>query len=187
MAQGIRPGIGTDSVICGSGDLFSQMRLALQHQRAMDSLPVHAEGRAPLEIELSVRDALGWATTNGAAIMGLDSKIGSLTPGKKADVIAVRPRWDLVRSSHPQASVVLQTQAADVDTVLVNGEFRKRGGALVGHDLAALRAKANAALDNIERAAASLHHFSTRELADFVGQAERGASVNYAQAYQTTT
>ncbi|MFB8003082.1 amidohydrolase family protein [Nocardia sp. NPDC056000] len=184
LRHGIAPGIGTDSIICGSGDLFGQMRLALQHQRAMDSLPVHAEGRSPLSIELSVRDALTWATTNGARIMGLSSSIGSLTVGKKADVIVVRPRWNLVRPSYPAASVVLQSSAADVDTVLVNGEIRKRDGVLVGHDLAALPAKADAALNNIEKAAADLHVFGPAELAEFIGQVERGASVNYAQAYR---
>ncbi|WP_430336114.1 amidohydrolase family protein [Rhodococcus sp. ACT016] len=184
MRHGIAPGVGTDSIICGSGDLFGQMRLALQHQRALDCLPIHAEGRPPLQIDLTVRDALTWATTNGAKIMGLESKIGSLTPGKKADVIVVKPRWNVVRSSFPAATVVLQSAAADVDTVMVNGEIRKENGQLVGHDLVALRAKANAALDNIEKAAAELHVFTPAELAEFVGQAERGASVNYAQAYK---
>ncbi|MER7212029.1 amidohydrolase family protein [Streptosporangium sp. NPDC000239] len=187
MRHGIAPGVGTDSVICGSGDLFGQMRLALQHQRAMDALPVHAEGRSPLQVDLKIRDALTWATTNGARIMGLESKIGSLTPGKLADVIVVKPRWNVVRSSHPTATVVLQSAAADVDTVLVNGEVRKRDGKLVGHDLAALRARANAALDDIERAVAGRHRFGPEELAEFVGQAERGAGVNYAQAYEHLT
>ncbi len=77
----------------------------------------------------------------------------------------------------------LRPAGGHVDTVLVNGEIRKENGHLVGHDLAALRAKANAALDNIERAAADLHVFGPDELATFVGQAERGASVNYAMAY----
>ncbi|MEU1725549.1 amidohydrolase family protein [Nonomuraea sp. NPDC005692] len=185
MRHGIAPGVGTDIVAVAAGDLFGQMRLALQHQRAMDALPVHAEGRTPIEVDLKIRDALTWATTNGAKIMGLSSKIGSLTPGKLADVIVVKPRWNLVRSSHPTATVVLQSTAADVETVLVNGEFRKRDGQLVGHDLAALRTKANRALDNIERAVATQRTFATSELADFVGQVERGASVNYAHAYMT--
>ncbi|MFF0572959.1 amidohydrolase family protein [Streptosporangium saharense] len=122
--------------------VFGQMRLALQHQRAMDCLPIHAEGRSPLRIDLTVRDAFTWATANGARIMGLESKIGSLTPGKLADVIVVKPRWDLVRSSFPTATVVLQSAAADLPV------------------------------------------FDAEGLAEFVGQAERGAGVNYAQAYQ---
>ncbi|WP_306320180.1 MULTISPECIES: amidohydrolase family protein [unclassified Streptomyces] len=184
MRNGIAPGIGTDSVICGSGDLFGQLRLALQHQRAMDCLPVHAEGRAPLELDLTVRSALTWATANGARIMGLESAIGSLTPGKLADVIVVKPRWNVVRSSAPAATVVLQSGAADVETVLVNGQVRKRDGQLVGHDLTALRSRANAALDAIERAVAALPEHGPQALAAFVGQAERAATVHYADAYR---
>ncbi|MFD0337136.1 amidohydrolase family protein [Streptomyces sp. NPDC127117] len=183
LDRGLAPGIGTDSVICGSGDLFSQMRIALQHQRCMDSAPAHASGTVPLSIGLGVRDALMWATRNGAEIVGLGNRIGSLTPGKQADLIVVRPRMDLVRSSHPAATVVLQSTAADVDTVLVDGVVRKRGGKLAGHDLDALRARAEAALDRIERAAATLPTYSREDLHGWLTRAERRATVHYAQAY----
>ncbi|WP_280450748.1 amidohydrolase family protein, partial [Nocardia cyriacigeorgica] len=153
MRHGIAPGVGTDSIICGSGDLFGQMRLALQHQRAMDCLPIHAEGRSPLAIDLRVRDALTWATTNGAAIMGLGSKIGSLTPGKKADVIIVRPRWNVVRSSFPAATVVLQSAAAAVETLEVKRVIRKENRHQVGPHHPSQRANAKSALDKKERAA----------------------------------
>ncbi|MFC6936065.1 amidohydrolase family protein [Actinomadura yumaensis] len=159
---GIAPGVSTDIVCVGSGDLFSQMRLGLQTQRMLDNDRVHATGTMPWTIGLSTRDALAWGTVNGADVLGLGDRIGSLTPGKKADVIVVRPRLGLVPSSHPVGSVVLQSTAADVDTVLVDGVVRKRDGRLVGVDLAAVRDRAHASLARIQEATAALPGTSRR-------------------------
>ncbi|MFC9787121.1 amidohydrolase family protein [Rhodococcus sp. NPDC127528] len=181
--HGLAPAVSTDIVCVGSGDLFSQMRLGLQFQRCLDHQRVHATGAMPASVDLGVRDALTWATRNGADAIGMGSAIGSITPGKKADVIVVAPRMDLVRSSYPLGSVVLQSTAADVRTVLVNGEIRKRDGLLVGPDLAAVRGRANAALDRIEKAAAGLPRHSSAEIFGWFSQAERDASVHFAGAY----
>ncbi|MEE1736900.1 amidohydrolase family protein [Streptomyces sp. BE147] len=183
LAHGLAPGISTDIVCVGSGDLFSQMRLGLQFQRCLDHDPVHRSGRMPATVGLSVRDALTWATRNSAAAIGLGDQVGSLTPGKRGDVIVVRPRMDLVRSSYPAGSVVLQSAAADVDTVLVDGVARKRHGKLVGQDLAAVRRRAESALDHLQTAAASLPGLSTQDIYGWFTQAERLASVNFSQAY----
>ncbi|MEV0701242.1 hypothetical protein AB0I53_25495 [Saccharopolyspora sp. NPDC050389] len=77
---------------------------------------------------------------------------------------------------------MLQSSAADVRTVLVNGEVRKRDGVLVGPDLDAVRTWANAALHPIEKAA-SLPEHSSAEIHGWFMQAERAASVNFAGAY----
>ncbi|MFI0409297.1 amidohydrolase family protein [Actinomadura sp. 3N508] len=183
MDHGLRPGVSTDIVCVGSGDLFSQMRLGLQTQRMLDNAKVHATGTMPWTIDLTTRDALEWATVNGAHTLGLQDRIGSLTPGKKADVIVVKPRMDLVRPSHMAGTVVLQSTAADVDTVLVDGAFRKRNGTLVGQDLAAVRARANAALDRINEGHAKLPERGAGEIAGWFGAAERMASRNFSDAY----
>ncbi|AHH20972.1 amidohydrolase family protein [Nocardia nova SH22a] len=185
LDHGLAPGISTDIVCVGSGDLFSQMRLGLQFQRCLDHDRVHATGTMPTTVDLGVRDALTWATHNSAAAIGLADEIGSLTVGKKADVIVVRPRMDLVRSSYPAGSVVLQSTAADVDTVMVNGVIRKQDGVLVGVDRNTVRTEANAALDRLEKAAAMLPKYSDAEIYGWFSQAERTASANFAQAYTT--
>ncbi|WP_192808543.1 amidohydrolase family protein [Actinomadura montaniterrae] len=181
--HGLRPGVSTDIVCVGSGDLFAQMRLGLQTQRMLDNAKVHATGTMPWTIGLTTRDALEWATVNGAHTLGLQDRIGSLTAGKKADVIVVRPRMDLVRPSHMTGAVVLQSSAADVDTVLVDGEFRKKDGRLVGQDLAAVRERANAALDRIREGHAKLPKRGPEEIAGWFGAAERMASRNFSDAY----
>ncbi|MGY0500354.1 amidohydrolase family protein [Nocardia sp. FBN12] len=183
LDHGLAPAISTDIVCVGSGDLFSQMRLGLQFQRALDHAVTHAIGTVPATVQLGVHDALSWATRNGAAALGLGDAVGSITAGKKADVIVVKPRMDLVRSSYPAGSVVLQSTAADVDTVMVDGVIRKHNGRLVGQDLAAVRSNANAALDRIEKAAAGLATHSTEEIYGWFTAAEQTASANFAQAY----
>ncbi len=183
LAHGLLPGISTDIVCVGSGDLFSQMRLALQFQRTMDNDRVHRSGTMPVDIELGVHDALAWATRGSAEAIGLGDQVGSLTPGKKADIIVIKPRFDLVRSSYPAGSVVLQSTAADVDTVMINGQIRKRRGQLVGYDLNAVRSRANAALDRLQAGALGLPQLGSADIYGWFQQAERMASVNFAQAY----
>ncbi|RJL33971.1 amidohydrolase family protein [Bailinhaonella thermotolerans] len=181
---GIAPAVSTDIVCVGSGDLFSQMRLGLQFQRALDNAEVHRTGTMPFSIGLTTRDALAWGTVNGADTLGMGSLVGSLTPGKKADLIVVRPRLGLVPSSHPVGSVVLQSTAADVDTVLVDGRFRKRDGRLVGVDLTALRGRAEASLSRVREATARLPRHGTAEIAGWFAQAERAATAHFGAAYK---
>lgn len=183
LDHGLLPGLSTDIVCAGSGDLFSQMRLALQFQRTVDNDRVHRSGTMPVELGLGVHDALTWATRGSAEALGLGDRIGSLTPGKKADLIIVKPRFDLVRSSYPAGSVVLQSTAADVDTVLIDGQIRKRHGQLVGYDLGTVRTRANTALDRLEAGARSLPQLGSAEIRGWFEQAERQASVHFAQAY----
>ncbi|MFC4056313.1 amidohydrolase family protein [Actinomadura syzygii] len=183
MDAGIAPGVSTDIVCVGSGDLFSQLRLGLQTQRMLDNDRVHRTGTMPWTIGLTTKDALAWGTTNGADTLGLSDRIGSLTPGKQADLIVLKPRMDLVRSSHPTGTVVLQSTAADVDTVLVNGEIRKRNGRLLGVDLAAVRARAEAALTRIHEGHAELPDLRPEDLRAWWETAERMATRSFGSAY----
>jgi cytosine/adenosine deaminase-related metal-dependent hydrolase len=86
---------------------------------------------------LSCNDALGWITLRGAEALGLADRIGSLTPGKQADVILLRADTLNMRPLHdPVAAVIMQGAPANVDTVFVDGEFRKRHGKLLYAPLA---------------------------------------------------
>ena len=89
------------------------------------------------------RSVLQLATINGARVLGLDEKIGSLTPGKRADVIMVRTD-DLnmlaAPNTNPTFQLVQHGQPVNVDTVMVDGRILKRGGQLVGVDIAAIAA-----------------------------------------------
>ncbi len=133
---GIRPSLSCDVMSSNSGDMFSQMRLGLQFERCMRNDAFNARNQMPDPLDLGVRDALGWGTANGAHAMGLEQRIGSLSPGKQADVIVVGGRrLNMVPMADPVGCLVAQANPGNVRHVLVAGRFAKRDGELVGVDL----------------------------------------------------
>ena len=91
------------------------------------------------------RDVLPYATTHPAASLGLEDKIGSLTPGKQADVTVVNALDLNLFLAEPSAALVQAAHPGNVEAVLVAGRAVKRDGRLVGVDLAPLRRQARAA------------------------------------------
>ena len=91
-----------------------------------------------------------FATIEGARACGLDAKIGSLTPGKRADVIVVRAdSFGMTPMNSPVGAFVYNAHPGLVDTILVDGVVVKRGGVLVGVDQQRVRRLAIDARDNI--------------------------------------
>jgi 5-methylthioadenosine/S-adenosylhomocysteine deaminase len=83
---------------------------------------------------------LDMLTLTGARSLGLEHEIGSLTPGKRADVIVVNPHPVLASPmTDPVATLIFYTDAADVETVLVAGVLRKHNGKLLNVDFDELR------------------------------------------------
>jgi 5-methylthioadenosine/S-adenosylhomocysteine deaminase len=136
LALGMKPTLGCDIVSLNAGDMFAQMRLGLQFERAMENDPVIASAEMPETLRLGVRDALRWATVNGAEALGIEGRVGSLTPGKQADLVLIGGEaLNMTPRPEPVGSVVVQANASNVDTVLVGGRVVKRGGRLVEPDL----------------------------------------------------
>ena len=124
-------GIGVDAVLTRRGDMFGQMRIGLQTERALRNDALERRGLFPREPWPEAGRILELATLEGARAAGLDAKLGSLTPGKQADIALIRcDHLSLRPIEDPAHSVVLQANASDVDTVLVAGTPRKRGGQL---------------------------------------------------------
>jgi len=135
LSAGVNAALGVDIVSNNSGDMFNQMRLNLQIQRALENDLLDRKGMAPKEIRLKVRDILEVGTIGGARAAGLDSMTGSLKPGKKADIIMIRTDTvNMAPVNNPVGSVVLCANASDVDTVLAGGKILKQYGKLVGVD-----------------------------------------------------
>ncbi len=125
-AAGGRVALGTDVVCSVSADMFSQMRFAVQAQRMLANAAAHEGGGMLERLPLGSRDALTFATIEGAKALKLDHRIGSLTPGKDADVTIMS--WSHERSSplvNPVQAVVYHGSVANVHTVIVRGEVRK--------------------------------------------------------------
>ena len=136
LELGMRPSLSCDVMSSNSGDMFSQMRLGLQFERCMRNDAFNARNQMPDRLDLTVRDALRWGTANGAHAMGLEHRVGSLTPGKQADVIVVGGRrLNMAPMADPVGCLVAQANPGNVRHVLVAGRFVKRDGELVGVDL----------------------------------------------------
>jgi cytosine/adenosine deaminase-related metal-dependent hydrolase len=90
------------------------------------------------------------ATIGGAATLGLDAVTGSLTPGKRADLIVVSvDAWNLGVLTDPARLLVTAAHPGNVDTVLADGVVVKRDGALTGYDVAEVTASARSALADV--------------------------------------
>jgi 5-methylthioadenosine/S-adenosylhomocysteine deaminase len=143
---GIRPSLSSDTETKGAGDMFTQMRLALAAYRAFRSNGHSRAADAP-EI-LTTRDVLEFATIEGARALGLDASIGTLSPGKKADLIMICAEdLNLMPVSDPVACVVTAAHPGNVDSVMVDGQFVKRHGDMLIPGLTDLRDRAHRSQD----------------------------------------
>ena len=135
LRLGSAPSLGVDLESGFSGDMFTVARLALGMQRAIDN----AESRElknslPETSTIYCRQVLEWITIQGAKALKLDHEIGSLSVGKKADIVMIRADELIMWPIHdPVSSVIMQTSLLNIDTVIINGEIKKQSGKLI-HD-----------------------------------------------------
>ncbi len=114
LDRGLTPSLSVDVETNVPGDMFNQMRSVLALQRAMAT----AEGKTPL----TMKEVLACATIDGAKANGLDAKVGTLTPGKQADLIMLRTdRINVTPLNDPATAVVAGMDTGNVDTVLIAG------------------------------------------------------------------
>ncbi len=92
LQRGILSGLGVDTICSAGTDLFSEMRLALAAERSRANAPALAQGEQVPSVNLHQRDMLRLATVDGARVWNLDDQIGSLTPGKQADITIIDMR-----------------------------------------------------------------------------------------------
>lgn len=151
---GVACGLGVDVVSGGSGDLFTQMRLALAAGRMAANDKLGDRRVMPEKLQLTTEHALRAATIDGARAAGLDREVGTLEIGKRADLILVRTaEHHLSPLLDPVKTVVVQAGAGDVELVMVDGRVVKRDGELVGADRQGIEARLQQAADRIVAAA----------------------------------
>jgi len=132
VEYGLRPSLSIDVVTTAPGDMFTQMRAAFGCERArVNEIAWQANTEVP-ETMLTARQMLEMATINGARVAGVEDRAGSLTPGKKADVVLIDAgALNVAPVIDPVAAVTLSADVSNVDTVIVNGVVRKRDGKLL--------------------------------------------------------
>ena len=139
LDRGLRPSLSVDVETAIAGDMFTQMRAALSLQRGL----VHQRmlnGEENLPPLLSPRDVLEFATIEGARANALEDKVGTLTPGKEADIILLRTdRVNVMPLNDPIGAVVTAMDRSNVDSVFVAGRLLKRGGVLLNVDMSRIQ------------------------------------------------
>ena len=139
---GRAPSLGVDLESVLSGDMLGQARIALGIQRSLDNVAYRElHGTVPPTSTITTREALSWVTLEGARMLRQEHRLGSLAPGKQADLVMIRADALNMQPVHdPVSSVVLQASLANIDSVMVAGEWKKRAGRLVGVELGPLLA-----------------------------------------------
>ncbi|MDX6536242.1 MAG: 5-methylthioadenosine/S-adenosylhomocysteine deaminase, partial [Gaiellales bacterium] len=151
LDAGVRPSLSIDVCCSNGGHLFGTIRATIGTQRGFDQAEA---GGLLKELKLTCRDVLEFATIEGARAIGMDGKIGSLTPGKRADIILIRTdNFGMTPLNNPIGAVVYNAHPGLVDTVIVDGNVVKRDGTLVGVDVARVRRLAVESRDDILRRA----------------------------------
>jgi len=162
--QPFEPSLSTDVECTLTADFFTQMRSTMSLQRALvnqaildsgppevNPWPAHPPGVPPL---LASQDVLRYATINGAKGLRLDKKIGSLTPGKEADIIILdATAINVAPLNHVPGAVVSLMERSNVETVIVAGKIRKWKGRLLGVNIHQLRTELENSRDYIFAAA----------------------------------
>ncbi|KUO06279.1 amidohydrolase family protein [Streptomyces caeruleatus] len=132
IEYGLRPSLSIDVVTTVPGDMFTQIRAAFGAERARVNADCWKANLPVPETMLTARQMLEIATRNGAHVAGVEDRTGSLTPGKRADVVAIDATALNVAPVHDAAAAVtLSADVSNVDTVIVDGVIRKRDGRLL--------------------------------------------------------
>jgi cytosine/adenosine deaminase-related metal-dependent hydrolase len=133
--------LSMDTSVWWSGDLFSAMRATLSADRAREHLEAHARDETVTHHLLRAEQVVEWATRGGSRALRLESVVGSLEEGKKADIVLIKNDESPVMFPilNPYGHVAFQAQRGDVHTVLVNGRIVKYAHRLVGIDVALAR------------------------------------------------
>ena len=145
LAAGIPVGLSVDTTtLSGNADMFAVMK-AIQNVENV---------RAEDEFKLPARRVLELGTIEGARSLGLADRVGSLRPGKRADLILVNTRdVNLGVFTDPAHMLVEAAQPYNVDTVVVDGRILKRRGRLTAVDSEQVVSEASSALTALRKRA----------------------------------
>jgi cytosine/adenosine deaminase-related metal-dependent hydrolase len=150
QSLGMEPSLSVDVECTLTADFFTQMRSMMNMQRMVVNQMILDPGFATSNwwptppggtpALLTTRDVLRYATVNGAKALRLDGKVGSLTPGKEADIVILDAQAiNVTPLNHVPGAVVSLMDRTNVETVIVAGKVRKWKGRLLDVDLRHLR------------------------------------------------
>ncbi|MEA2905458.1 MAG: 5-methylthioadenosine/S-adenosylhomocysteine deaminase [Alphaproteobacteria bacterium] len=135
LDRGVRPSLSSDHGTTVAQDMFSLMRTTFNLQR-LRILQRKRSGEQDLPALLTCREVLEFATIAGARAAGVDGKVGTLTPGKEADIVVLKAdRLDIWPLNNAPSVVANLMNPSHVESVFIAGKVRKWRGNLVGVDV----------------------------------------------------
>lgn len=144
---GMRTSLSTDVESTMTADFFTQMRGIMTLQRALAN-EMAISGAADVPKLFTARDVLEFATVEGARALHTIDKVGTLTPGKQADLVLLdAAAINVAPLNNAAGAVVTLMDRSNVDTVLVAGKIRKWRGELVDVNVPKLRQEIEASRD----------------------------------------
>jgi cytosine/adenosine deaminase-related metal-dependent hydrolase len=147
--HGLRPSLSSDVDVTMAQDPFTVMRACFTLQR-LNLMQRARRGEKNLPPLLTTREVLEFATVNGARCLGLANKVGTLTPGKEADIVMLAAdRLNVWPLNNVPGAVVNLMNPMNVDTVFIAGKVKKWRGGLVGVDVARVLKLVEAARDGV--------------------------------------
>jgi cytosine/adenosine deaminase-related metal-dependent hydrolase len=115
--------------------MFHAMRICLQTQRALDNHELALRDKIPKKLQATIDQVLYMATLGGAEAIHMESEIGSIEIGKRADIVIINTDSPcMIAANNRAAALVLHASPSDVDSVFVNGELVKENGILTRVD-----------------------------------------------------
>lgn len=141
---GVQVGLGLDGGTNDTSDMFNNMRAAVGLQRARTLRP---------DVYPTVSDALRMATVDGAKLLDMSDRVGSLTPGKQADLIILDPeKFNFAPRGDWVSQIVFNGQPRNVEWVFVGGQVLKNNGKILGVNPAKVIEAAQNAANRIQDA-----------------------------------
>lgn len=152
LKAGVEPTVSLDAPTTLPPDLFAQLRTLINRQRFVGYQAAQANGTPLQEVPYTLGESLNYVTTNAAKALGLQDRIGSIQPGKQADIILIR-HTDFNTFLGKPRDMVVHANPGNVDTVIIAGRILKRQGNMVNTnaDLNSLRERATQANERLLR------------------------------------
>ncbi len=153
LSLGVGLSLGTDTETGVSGEVLTAARIAMAHQRNVDhERHRDATGFMLTTMPVSSKQALSWATVEGARALGLADTVGRLEPGKQADLVVIDARALNLWPAHDPIGTALHAGIANIEAVMIAGVWRKRDHSLVDVDLEDVRGRLRESGERLIRA-----------------------------------
>ena len=136
LRLGTAPSLGTDTETAVAGEILTAARMALAFQRGLDhERSRRATGTMSAMPTITSKQALSWATIEGARALGLADRIGRIEPGMQADLVSIDARALNLLPAHDPIAVALHANVSNIEAVMIAGQWRKREHSLLAANL----------------------------------------------------